>query len=234
MIPLRDDITSSRPPIITIGLIVANIGIYALQILTGTGLETWAWKFGLVPYELTHRAELTPHLGAPVGLTLFTSMFLHGGFFHLAGNMLYLWIFGDNVEDRLGHVRFLIFYLLCGVGAALSFALTSPDLQVPLVGASGAIAGVLGAYLLSYPGARIGTLIFFGFFVRIIYVPALVVLGLWFVIQVMSGLPTVGSSAQTGGVAFLAHVGGFLIGMALIVPLSPRHWRRGPGPGARI
>jgi membrane associated rhomboid family serine protease len=221
MIPLRDDIESSKPPLVTTGLIAVNLLVYVFQVLSGTGQEAWAWKFGLVPIELTRGVEVTPSLHTPVVLNLFTSMFLHGGFFHVAGNMLYLWIFGDNVEDRLGHFRFIVFYLVCGLIAALFFVWTEPNLKVPLVGASGAIAGVLGAYLLSYPHARIATLIFFGFFIRVIYIPAVFVLGLWFVLQVISGLPAAGGSGG-GGVAFLAHVGGFLAGMLLVLPFSPR------------
>jgi len=221
LIPLHDDIRSETPPIVTVSLIAINVLVYLLQSMAAGG-QIWAWKFGLVPVELTHGVEVTPGAAFPVGMTVLTSMFLHGGFFHLAGNMLYLWIFGDNVEDRLGHVRFLIFYLISGAAAALFFVWTSPNLQIPLVGASGAIAGVLGAYVVSYPKARIATLIFFGFFIRIIYIPALFVLGFWFVLQLLSGLPTVGSSSQAGGVAFLAHVGGFLVGMILIKPMSFR------------
>jgi membrane associated rhomboid family serine protease len=203
-----------------VALIILNVAVYVYQTLTGMGQELWAWQFGLIPIELTTGIEQTPELSAPVALNLFTSMFLHGGFLHLAGNMLYLWIFGDNVEDRLGHTRFLLFYLVCGVAAALFFIWTAPQLRVPLVGASGAIAGVLGAYLLSYPKARIATLIFFGFFIRIIHIPALVVLGLWFVLQIFSGLPSLGAPQQSGGTAFFAHVGGFIAGMLLIWPMS--------------
>ena len=177
----------------------------------------------LNPYWHVPRGiEITPGMSTSTTLNLFTSMFLHGGFFHLAGNMLYLWIFGDNVEDRLGHMRFLLFYLISGLAAALLFIWTEPHLQIPLVGASGAIAGVLGAYLLSYPRARIATLIFFGFFIRVIYIPAVIVLGLWFVMQVLSGLPSAGAGGNTGGVAFFAHVGGFIAGLLLVIPFSPR------------
>lgn len=220
MIPLRDDIPSTKTPVITVGLIVINVVVYVYQRFSGMGLEMWAWQFGLIPSELTTGIEQTPELSAPVTLNLFSSMFLHGGFFHLAGNMLYLWIFGDNVEDRLGHTGFLMFYLVCGVAAALYFIWTAPHLRVPLVGASGAIAGVLGAYLLSYPRARIATLIFFGFFIRVIYIPALIVLGLWFLLQIFSGLPSLGAAEQSGGTAFFAHVGGFIAGMLLIWPMS--------------
>jgi membrane associated rhomboid family serine protease len=220
VIPLHDDVPSATTPFITVSLIVLNILVYLYQTFTGMGQEMWAWQFGLIPNELTSGVEQTPELSAPVTLNLFTSMFLHGGFLHLAGNMLYLWIFGDNVEDRLGHTRFLVFYLVCGVAAALFFIWTAPHLRVPLVGASGAIAGVLGAYLLSYPKARIATLIFFGFFIRIVYIPALIVLGLWFLLQIFSGLPALGAEKQAGGTAFFAHVGGFIAGMLLIWPMS--------------
>ena len=231
MIPLKDDIESTKPPIVTTALIAINLLVYVIQVLSGSGQETWAWKYGLIPVELTRGVELTPAMSTSSTLNLLTSMFLHGGFFHLAGNMLYLWIFGDNVEDRLGHVRFLLFYLISGFAAAFFFIWTEPDLQIPLVGASGAIAGVLGAYLLSYPRARIATLIFFGFFIRVIYIPAVIVLGLWFVLQVISGLPTAGAGGNTGGVAFFAHVGGFIAGLLLVIPFSPRGnrglgWRR--------
>lgn len=224
MIPLHDDIVSERRPLVTYALIGVNVLVYVLQTLFGSGQEIWAWKFGLIPYELTHGVELTPSMGTPAMSNIVTSMFLHGGLWHLAGNMLYLWIFGDNIEDRLGHVRFLVFYLVCGVTATLFFVWTSPDLQVPLVGASGAIAGVLGAYLVSYPRARVATLIFFGFFIRIVQVPALVVLGFWFFLQLLQGLPTVGDATSRGGVAFMAHAGGFVVGVVLVWLMSPR-WR---------
>jgi membrane associated rhomboid family serine protease len=216
MLPLYDDIPSTRRPFCTWVILAANVGVYLYQMVTGTGQEMWAWKFGLVPFELSRGVELTPDLTSSPYLNLLSSLFLHGDFLHLAGNMLYLWIFGDNVEDRLGHLRFVVFYLLCGVLASLFFVWTAPHLQVPLVGASGAIAGVLGAYLVSFPRARVATLIFFGLFIRVVYIPALVVLGFWFIIQLLSGLPTVGSTEQSGGVAFMAHAGGFVAGILLI------------------
>ncbi len=140
-------------------------------------------------------------------------MFLHGSILHVLGNMLYLWIFGDNVEDKLGHVKFFIFYILCGLAATLTHVATTPDSQIPMVGASGAIAGVLGAYMIRFPGARILTLIFFGFFIRIVRIPALFVLGFWFILQLLYGLPSLGSVG--GGVAWFAHVGGFIAGIFL-------------------
>ena len=226
MFPLYDDIPSSRLPLVTWTILGLNVAVYLYQVVTGMGQEVWAWQYGLVPHELTGGAELTPDWSSSPYLNLFSSLFLHGDFMHLAGNMLYLWIFGDNVEDRLGHARFVVFYLLSGVAASLFFVWTSPGLEVPLVGASGAIAGVLGAYLVSFPRARVATLIFFGFFIRVVYIPALVVLGLWFVLQLLSGLPTVGDHSSTGGVAFMAHAGGFVAGMLLVWVMSgrpPRH-----------
>jgi membrane associated rhomboid family serine protease len=147
-------------------------------------------------------------------------MFMHGGLFHVAGNMLYLWIFGNNVEDSMGKIRFLLFYLLCGAAAALAQYAADPASRVPMVGASGAISGALGAYLVLFPGARVWTLVVFGFFWRLVPVPALIVLGFWIVVQVLNGLITFGQSfgsgGEGGGVAFLAHVGGFVAGMALV------------------
>ena len=222
MFPLYDDIPSSRKPLVTWALLAANVGIFLWQTASGTGQELWAWKFGLVPWELTHGSELTPEVPSSPYLNLFSSMFLHGDVMHLGGNMLYLWIFGDNVEDRLGPVRFLIFYVLSGLAATLFFVWTQPGLRIPLVGASGAIAGVLGAYLVSFPKARVATLIFLGFFIRVVYIPAVVVLGLWFVLQILSGLPTVASAEESGGVAFMAHAGGFVAGIVLVFLMARR------------
>jgi membrane associated rhomboid family serine protease len=227
MFPLYDDIPSSRRPVVTWLLLAANVAIYVLQTVTGTGQEAWAWKYGLIPSELAGgTGVILDPAGSPY-LRIFTAMFLHGDFMHLAGNMLYLWIFGDNVEDRLGHFRFLVFYLLSGVAATVFFVWTQPGLAVPLVGASGAIAGVLGAYLVSFPRARVATLIFLGFFIRIVQIPALVVLGLWFVLQLLSGLPTVGSAGAEGGIAFMAHAGGFVAGMVLVWVMTPRRSESG-------
>jgi len=213
MIPLKDDIPSYRPPVITVALISINCLIYFLLLSLGEGYQLALVKWGTIPYEVTHGVELTPELSFSIPLSLFSSMFLHGGFFHLAGNMLYLWIFGDNVEDQLGHAKFFIFYILCGLAASLLHIFTTPNSQVPMVGASGAIAGVLGAYIIRFPHARILTLIFFGFFIRIVAVPALFVLGFWFILQLLYALPSIGSTS--GGVAWFAHVGGFLAGIVL-------------------
>ena len=217
MFPLKDDIPSSRMPVFTVLLIVINTLIFFWEKLNGLGFEAAIWKWGLVPYEFTHQVELTPGMDVPPFTNVFSSMFMHGGFFHLVGNMLYLWIFGDNVEDQLGHFRFILFYLLSGIVAALSFTYLFPSSRVPLVGASGAIAGVLGAYVLRFPRARIYTLIFLGFFVQVVRIPALIVLGFWFIMQLLNAGVSVGAQALSG-TAWFAHVGGFVAGF-LLFPL---------------
>jgi membrane associated rhomboid family serine protease len=224
MIPLKDNIPSYSPPIVTVALISLNGLIYLYLLSLGEGFQLALVKWGTVPYEVTHGVELTPELAFSIPLSLFSSMFLHGGFFHLAGNMLYLWIFGDNVEDQLGHVKFLVFYVVCGLAASLLHIFTAPDSQIPMVGASGAIAGVLGAYMIRFPKARILTLIFFGFFIRIVAIPALFVLGFWFILQLLYGLPSLGSTS--GGVAWFAHVGGFLAGIPMFKLLAAFSKRR--------
>jgi membrane associated rhomboid family serine protease len=213
MIPLKDDIPSYKAPIVTVGLISLNCLVFFYLLSWGKEFQYAVIKWGAIPFEITHGQELTPNLAFSIPLSLFSSMFMHGGFLHLAGNMLYLWIFGDNVEDKLGHVKFFIFYILCGLAAALTHIFTSPQSQVPMIGASGAIAGVLGAYMIRFPGAKILTFIFFGFFIRVIRIPALFVLGFWFILQLLYGLPSLGSVG--GGVAWFAHVGGFLAGIFL-------------------
>ena len=213
MIPLKDDIPFYRAPIVTVALISINCLIFFYLLSWGKEFQQAVVKWGAIPFEITHGEELTPELAFSVPLSLFSSMFMHGGFFHLAGNMLYLWIFGDNVEDKLGHIKFFIFYILCGLIATLTHILTTPNSQIPMVGASGAIAGVLGAYMIRFPGARILTLIFFGWFIRMTRISALFVLGFWFILQLLYGLPSLGSVG--GGVAWFAHVGGFLTGIFL-------------------
>ena len=202
MIPLRDIIPSRTTPVVTIGLIVLNIIVFLYELSLGRGVDAFMLYYGLVPAAFSW-------------MNVFTSMFLHGGFLHVAGNMLYLWIFGDNVEDRMGHGRFLVFYLLCGVAAALAQTITSPDSVVPMVGASGAIAGVMGAYFVLYPRSRIVTLIPLFFFFRVVEVPAIFFLGIWFLMQFISGDGSIGTAIgrNTGGVAFWAHVAGFVAGI---------------------
>jgi len=216
-IPLRDENPTSRFPIVTVLFIALNVVVFFFQLVSPEGLQFYVYKMGAIPYEITHfkslplvvghTAEQIPRL-APV-LTLLVSMFLHGGFFHLLFNMLYLWIFGNNVEDFLGPFRFILFYLIAGVGASLTHIIFNANSQVPMIGASGAIAGVLGAYLILYPKARVMTFMFLFFFIRIVPIPAAFVLGFWFLMQVLN----VGVG---GGVAWFAHIGGFLIGIGLI------------------
>src|SRR5262249_5333618 len=186
--------------------------------------QAFAMEFGLIPCRLVGACAMGGELPAPV-FTIFSSMFLHGSLFHIAGNMLYLWIFGNNVEDTLGHARFTLLYFLSGVAAALAQVVVDSESRVPMIGASGAISGVLGAYLLLFPHANVATLLIFGFFWRVVNIPALFVLGFWMVVQIVSGLGSLGAG---GGVAWFAHIGGFLAGMALLLLLRRRpkpRWR---------
>lgn len=215
MIPLRDNIPSHRIPVVTAGLIAANILVYVSQLmLPPQEAVQFIHLYGLIPLEISGGDLLVPH-PVPLYATVFTSMFVHGGLFHLGGNMLYLWIFGDNVEDRIGRLKFLVFYLLSGLAAAATQIWTDPVSKIPMVGASGAISGVLGAYLFLFPHARVLTLIPLGFFYRLIEVPALIVLGFWILVQVLNGVGTLG--VQVGGVAWFAHIGGFVAGLGMVV-----------------
>lgn len=216
MIPLHDDNPARTAPVVTVGLIALCTLVYLYQAsLPPQPGELFVYRFGAIPATVFGQAALPAefHGAAPI-VALITSMFLHGGWMHLIGNMVYLWIFGDNVEDAMGHGRFIVFYVVCGILAVFSHAITDPASTVPMVGASGAISGVLGAYLLLFPRAQVLVLIPLGLYTRMMYVPAALVLGLWFVMQVLSGGMSVGRTG--GGVAFFAHVGGFLAGMGLI------------------
>jgi len=214
MIPLRDNIRTRRVPAVTLGLIAANVAVFLYQyLLVPEAAQRIIFLYGLIPRELTQGVPLVSH-PVPVEVTVFTSMFVHGGLFHVAGNMLYLWIFGNNVEDAMGHARFLLFYLLSGLAAAFAQVLAGPTSTVPMVGASGAVSGILGAYLLLYPHARVLTLLILGWFWRLVEIPALFVLGFWIVVQVLNGLLTF--NFQGGGVAWFAHIGGFAAGMVFL------------------
>lgn len=221
LLPLRDENPTRRFPAVTILIIALNVAVFFGQALSPRGLDYYAARMGVVPYELTHSESVAPGRRLAPGLTLLAAMFLHGSLFHLLGNMLYLWIFGNNVEDELGAVRFTLFYLVCGLAAAFTQVLFSPDSRVPMIGASGAIAGVLGAYFILYPHARVMTLVFLFIFIQIVPIPAAFVLGIWFLAQVLN----VGLG---GGVAWFAHIGGFLAGIALI--LVHRFLRPRPAP----
>jgi membrane associated rhomboid family serine protease len=219
-LPLYDDNPTTRLPVITGGLIAACSAVFLWQLGLGeSAAEDATLSYGMVPAVLFGYAELPSHLQAvPPAATLLTSMFLHGGLLHLLGNMLYLWIFGKGVESSLGPSRFLILYLLCGIAAALAQAFTAPTAEVPMIGASGAIAGTLGAYLVLHPRGNVVVLLWIIIFVRLITLPAVILLGIWFALQLLSAL-----SMDPGepGVAFWAHVGGFLVGMTLVLGLRP-------------
>lgn len=223
MIPLRDENPVAVRPVVTWTLVGACILAFAWQMSMGpAGYNRAIFALGVIPAVLTGQAELAADLAiVPPAATVFTSMFLHGGFMHLAGNMLYLWIFGDNVEDRMGHVRFVLFYLACGVAAVFAQVLPDADARVPMIGASGAISGVLGAYLFLFPHARVLVLVPVGFVLQMVRLPAVWVLGLWFLIQLVSSLL---SDQGEGGVAFRAHLGGFVAGLVL-GPLMARRRR---------
>ena len=224
MIPLRDDNPTSSLPLVTITFIVLCTLVFLWQIsLGGRGFEAVVLSLGAIPAVLFGDKTLPPELVlVPPALTVFTSMFLHGSWMHLIGNMLYLWIFGNNVEDAMGHVRFVLFYLMCGIAAVLAQALPNTDSTIPMIGASGAISGVLGSYLLLYPHARVLVLIPLGFYTRLVHLPAMAVLGFWFVLQLIS---TAFADPRGGGVAFGAHIGGFVAGMALLPIFKHRNVR---------
>ncbi len=223
-IPLYDDNPTRRTPVVTYGLMIACAIVFFWQLSLGPEANAVVYALGVIPAVLFREARLDPDLYlVPGWMSVFTSMFLHGGWLHLLGNMLYLWIFGNNVEEALGRARFLVFYLACGAVAALAHSLAAPDSVIPMIGASGAIGGVLGAYLMLHPRANVYIMIVVFVFVRIISVPAALVLGLWFVMQFISGATT---PTAEGGVAFWAHVGGFVAG-AILVPLMKR-------PGVRL
>lgn len=208
MIPIRDEIRTRHVPVVNYLLIAANILVYAWLWMAGSEGESLVYQFALIP------AHFTSGLNLEDVADLFTGMFMHAGLAHLGGNMLYLWIFGDNIEDVMGKGKYLIFYLVGGVVASLAHIFTNPGSQIPTVGASGAIAAVLGAYLVLFPTSRVLTFIPLGFFMRLTLVPASIVLGLWFILQLFSGLLSMGGP-DVGGVAFWAHIGGFVAGVVL-------------------
>jgi membrane associated rhomboid family serine protease len=220
MLPLADDNPRNTTPVVTWGIIGICIAVFLWQLSLGSAGDVAYYGYGLVPARLTGVAELPAGIpSVPAWATVLTSMFMHGGFVHIGGNMLYLWIFGDNVEDSMGHVRFAVFYLVCGIIAALTQTYIAPASQVPVIGASGAIAGVLGAYILLHPRATVRTLIFLGIIFWIVRIPAVYVLGFWFLLQFLNAA---GSTAGNGGVAVWAHVGGFIAGLILVMAFRRR------------
>jgi len=251
MIPIRDRNPTTTTPVLTIALIVLNVVVFFTEPLFGSGGDIAEARYfacnAAVPYEVTHGERIADartnghEFAAPIDnafaelelrscpkknlwLSILKSMFLHGSILHIAGNMLFLWVFGNNIEDRLGRMKFIAFYLLAGVAATYAQSYVFPDSATPLIGASGAIAGILGAYLLLFPRARVVTLVIF-FFITWVELPAIVVIGLWFLLQLFSG---VGSIAANTGVAYMAHVGGFVAGMLLLLIFRPRSEPRRP------
>ena len=215
MLPLGDDRYPGGPsPLATWGLIALNVLVFLLELSQPSpgALQSFIQSWGVVPREYSAGRDLAPHIPLPFWSTLITSMFLHGGWAHILGNMLYLWIFGDNLEKVMGHARFILFYLLCGIAAGLAHILTAGGSSVPTVGASGAISGVLGGYLVLFPRNRVRVLTRAG----VVAVPAVVMLGLWILIQFVNGFGAVARTPETGGVAYLAHVGGFVAGLVLV------------------
>ncbi len=211
MIPLRDLNPTRRFPVVTVTLIIVNVAVFLYQTVVWTAgdVRRMVYTMGLVPFAVTHA------FSPAVAITFFTAMFMHSGLVHIAGNMLYLWIFGNNVEDEMGRLRFILFYLVCGIAASLVQVVANPNSKIPTIGASGAIAGVLGGYVLLYPGARVQTLLLLGYFIRLIEVPAVVVLVGWFLLQLLNGVVSFGV-ADMGGVAWFAHIGGFVAGLMLV------------------
>lgn len=238
MIPIKDYAGPRRRlPWITWGLIAVNVAVFLYQVSLGPDASAFMFAYSVVPAALTHGIPQTSlpgvpahfpfHTPDPVYLTLITAMFLHAGWLHIGGNMLFLYIFGDNVEDRMGHIPYLLFYLFCGVVAGITQVLVDPGSSVPNLGASGAIAGVLAAYLVLFPLARVRTIIFIFIFFTIVTLPAIILIGLWFLLQFFDGVAALSSVHQNmGGVAYFAHVGGFVTG--LVITLLSRPWLRPP------
>lgn len=229
MFPYKDDNPTILTPFVTVGIIALTAAVWVLIQGAGTqpALGKSVCELGAIPGELlgrireTVRIPIGPGLACDVGTdgtwyTVMTSVFLHGGWFHLIGNMWFLWVFGNNVEDSMGHTRFVVFYLVCGLFAALAQIFTSPSSPVPMVGASGAISGVMGAYLILYPRVRVHMLVFFGFWMTTVAVPAYLMLVYWAFLQLLGSLPALASARESGGIAFMAHLGGFIAGAALI------------------
>src|SRR6266545_938033 len=224
MLPLTDHNPSRTVPVVTMLIIIVNVLMFLWELSLGQNLQPAIMNVGFIPARFWSPVS---YLALDTE-RMFVSMFLHGSFLHIGANMLYLWIFGDNIEDRLGHVRYTIFYFLCGIVATLTHAIANPSSTVPAIGASGAIAGVLGAYLILFPKARVTTLIPIFFFVTIREIPAVILLGLWFVLQLFSGVGSLGvrDAQDLGGVAYFAHIGGFVSGIILIVLMGGTRRRR--------
>ena len=237
MIPYRDENPTTLTPVVTVAIIALNLLAWLFIEGAGVGraVDAAVCNYGLIPGEVLRRVppgsgvEMAPGVfcavdPSPQYWTVLTSMFMHGGWMHLIGNMVFFWVFGNNIEDAMGHVRFALFYILCGVAAAATQVLITPSSAVPMVGASGAISGILGAYLLLYPRVRVHAFLFLGIYVTSIAIPAYVMLGYWILLQVLSSLSSLGAHHETGGTAFFAHIGGFVAGLVLIRLFARREY----------
>lgn len=214
MLPLKDDLKTSTRPYVVYVILIINVVVYLYELSLGPALNDFVRQFGVTPLYLFNPRSMGDYL------TILTSMFIHSdSIMHIIGNMLFLWIFADNVEDRMGHLKFLGFYLVCGIAAALLQSAISPNSTIPMIGASGAVSGVLGAYILLFPKARVLALIPLGFFLRISYLPSFIFLGIWFLYQFLFGVSSIGAG---GGVAYFAHIGGFVAGLILAFPFKKR------------
>lgn len=220
LIPYSDDDSRQRRfHFVVLLLLLTNIAVFIYQITRGEdGMARFVFSYAAIPFELTEFTDIPPTIDYPIWVTAFTSMFMHGGLLHIASNMLYLWVFGDNIEDAMGPGRFLLFYVLCGLGALAAQIVIDPGSQTPIVGASGAIAGVLGAYLMLFPRGRVNVVTFIVIIPFFLRLPAVIVIGFWILIQFFSGWASLGPNVEeaTGGVAYFAHIGGFLTGVILI------------------
>jgi len=240
LLPIGDENTGRRTaPIVNYTIIGLNIFVFIIELVQG---DSFILRYSAVPYMITHGGAVPPPRvidhqvirdlpgPSPIYITLFTSMFMHAGWLHIGSNMLYLWIFGDNVEDAFGHLKYVIFYLLCGLAAAFAQIAVSPDSPIPSLGASGAIAGVLGAYLVMFPRNRVRTVVFLGIFFTITMLPALIVIGVWIVMQLLYQFESISATAaqSTGGVAYMAHIGGFFAGLILTFFFRPKQEPREP------
>jgi len=247
MIPLRDNVPARTVPIVTVVLIAVNLAIFAMTALLPRGeLEAFVFRYGLIPAKIFRPESIAAYYRHRLGLAvpydyslaesllpLLTCMFLHGGVLHVVGNMWMLWIFGDNVEDALGHAAFLLFYVACGLASSLVQTIASPFSPVATIGASGAIAGVMGAYMVLYPYARVMTFVWFLFYIDVWPIPAFLFLFYWFLIQFLSGMSTLGGDVLAGGIAWWAHIGGFLAGLGFVLFSGIRPAQKAVRPYAR-
>ena len=225
MIPLKDENPSRTVPITNAFLILVNVSVFVYQyFLIPGGASPLFLQLGCIPYEFANFVDIDPPALIPIPLTIITAMFMHGGWIHLLSNLLFLWIFGDNIEDRLGHLKYLFFYMTCGTIASLLHIMTNLNSQIPSIGASGAIAGVMGAYMYLFPKARIRTLVIWFVFIQVVRIPALIMLGYWILIQVLSGFAEFGTQTE-GGIAWFAHIGGFVTGFFMIIMMKKRRKR---------